>query len=253
MPQSSAESVFGQRASYYTTSATHTDRDVLDAVVRLAQPQAHEVALDVGTGTGHTALALAPHLRFVIGSDVTPEMLKEAQTLAHQRSIGNVAWHLADAHALPYAAASFAVVTCRRAAHHFADIAGALSEMHRVLPTGGRLIIDDRSAPEDDKVDEIMHQLDGLHDPSHVRQYRPSAWADLLQRAGFVVESSVTYVQHRPLSSLTHLVPQAQVDQIEALVAGLSPHAREVMDVRTAAGTAHLNHWYLLLSARKEL
>lgn len=119
-----------------------------------------------------TRRSLAPHVAHVVGTDLTPQMLAEAEHLAHDRAFGNVRFCLADVHALPFGDGTFHLVTCRRAAHHFSDIARALREMKRVLrPEGfakpfgsGRLLIDDRSVPEDDFVDERMNELDRLHD-----------------------------------------------------------------------------------------
>ena len=54
-----AKRIFGERASRYTTSAAHTDPQVLARVVELAAPQPDWLVLDVATGTGHTAFALA--------------------------------------------------------------------------------------------------------------------------------------------------------------------------------------------------
>ena len=52
---------FGPVADRYARSLFHADPARLDEVVELAQPRGGEVALDVATGTGNTALALAPH------------------------------------------------------------------------------------------------------------------------------------------------------------------------------------------------
>ena len=249
--QCDARAVFGRRASHYTTSATHTDRSTLDQLLGMAEITPQQTWLDVGTGTGHTALALAEQVNHAIGSDVTSEMLDEAIELTSQRGVDNVSWHLADVQALPYREASFAGVTSRRAAHHFIDIDLALHEMRRVLAPGGWLLIDDRSAPEDVDVDEIMHQLDRLHDPSHVRQYRPSVWRELLSRAGFELQSLSAYTQHRPIASLTRGVAPADAQRIEQIVASVSEDARHLMNVEQRAGTTFLNHWYLMLAARK--
>jgi ubiquinone/menaquinone biosynthesis C-methylase UbiE len=167
-PEQAAREIFGARAALYTTSAAHTDLQVLARVVELAAPQADGSALDLATGTGHTAFALAPHVARVVGTDLTPQMLAEAERLARDRAIGNVCFCLADVHTLPFGEGAFQIVTCRRAAHHFSDILRALREMKRVLRAGGRLVIDDRSVPEDDFVDERMNELDRLHDESHV-------------------------------------------------------------------------------------
>lgn len=75
-PESEARRIFGQRAARYTTSAVHADPQILARVIAVAAPQPDWVVLDVATGTGHTALALAPRVRAVVGIDLTPEMLR---------------------------------------------------------------------------------------------------------------------------------------------------------------------------------
>lgn len=246
-----AREIFGARAASYVASAAHTDRHVLDRVVELAQPRAYCRVLDVATGTGHTAFALAPHVSHVVAVDITPEMLAEGCKLRDDRGIANVTFQLASASNLPYAAESFDVVTCRRAAHHFSDISRALGEMRRVLKTGGRLVIDDRSVPEDDVVDVTMNRLDALHDRSHVRQYRPSEWSRMLNEAGFGVETIEPYTRHRPLSSLTGNATAADAAEIHAIVASLAEQQRSAMNVVEIDGEVYSNHWYVMVAVVK--
>ncbi|HEY7126491.1 MAG TPA: methyltransferase domain-containing protein [Ktedonobacterales bacterium] len=250
-PEEAARAIFGQRAAFYTTSSAHTDQHVLGRVVALAQAAPDWNALDVATGTGHTAFALAPLVRAVVGIDLTPEMLAEAQRLQAARTLPNVSFQVADVHHLPFADAAFDLVTCRRAAHHFSNIGGALQEMRRVLRPGGRLVVDDRSVPEDDEVDALMNQLDLYHDASHVREYRPSAWQRLLEEAGFLVEATEPYTRHRPLRSLTEGVAEREVQRIQHTLAQLTPRQRAVFDLREDQGELAFNHWYVLLAARK--
>ena len=73
-----AKEIFGARAATYTASAPHVDRDALAKVIEAAQPQPTWAALDIATGTGNTAFALALHVANVIGLDLTPEMLAQA-------------------------------------------------------------------------------------------------------------------------------------------------------------------------------
>ena len=84
------QTVFAQRAAFYTTSAVHKDKAVLDRLVELAHVQLTDRVLDVATGTGHTALAFAPYVHEVIAIDITPEMLVEGEMLrlAAHRSHG---------------------------------------------------------------------------------------------------------------------------------------------------------------------
>lgn len=247
-----AKAIFGDRADLYTTSVAHTDQQVLGRLVEIARPQADWHVLDIGTGTGHTALALAPHVRKVLGLDLTEEMLVEARKLACERDISNVSFQVADVHHLPRnLEGGFDLVTCRRAAHHFSDIDRALGEMVRTLRPGGMLLIDDRSVPEDDWVDETMHRLDYLHDESHVRQYRASRWVELLEDASLSVEIVEPYTKQRPVSALTARVSSENVAEIHTIFDHLSQDQTEKLGVETLDGETRSTHWYLMIVARK--
>jgi len=246
-----ARRIFGARAARYTTSAAHADPQILARVVELAAPQRDWLVLDVATGTGHTAFALANHVRAVIGIDLTVEMLEESKRLGATRGIANVALGLADVHDLPFPSEIFHLITCRRAAHHFSRIGQALCEMRRVLRAGGHLVIDDRSVPEDDFVDACMNRLDRYHDESHVRQYRPSEWQQLFEEHGFVVEAIEGYVKHRPLTAFTADVSPANVRRIHEVLDGLTPEQRTALNLREVDGQPYLNHWYMMISGTK--
>ncbi|MHB1295012.1 MAG: class I SAM-dependent methyltransferase [Anaerolineae bacterium] len=244
-----ARDVFGQRAAFYTTSATHCDPVTLGRLAELAAPRPNWRALDVATGAGHTALALAPYVAEVVGTDLTPEMLLEARRLGFSRDVPNLRWAIADVHAMPFEDCAFQLVTCRRAAHHFGRLPVALRELHRVLAPDGRLVLDDRSVPEDARVDAVMNRLDRWHDCSHVREYSPSAWRTLLEGAGFRIEHLETYVQHRPLSALTRGVAAEEVEAIQQTLADLDGSLRTAMHVEEVDGTLYLDHWYVAIAA----
>jgi ubiquinone/menaquinone biosynthesis C-methylase UbiE len=217
----------------------------------MAAPEPGWRALDVATGTGHTAFALAPHVAEVIATDITPEMLAEGERLRIERKIPNVGFSIADVHDLPFPDEAFDLVTCRRAAHHFSRIRIAIEEMRRLLRPGGRLVIDDRSVPDDDFVDACMNKLDWYHDESHIRQYRPQEWRKMLEDGGFAVEIMEPYIQHRPLTSLTDGVTPENVRKIEKMLARLNDEEREKLNLVERDGELYLNHWYVMLAARR--
>lgn len=65
--------------------------------------------------------------------------------LANTKGVNNIEFMPMDVHRVTFSDESFDVVASRFAAHHFADIRTALTEMTRVLKTGGTMYILDCS------------------------------------------------------------------------------------------------------------
>src|SRR5579859_3078753 len=126
---------FGAVAQAYTTSKVHASGPDLAWIVEIAALTGKEQVIDIGTGTGHTAIALAPYAAEVVAVDLTQPMLAEAQQLAASRGITNVRFLQADTSALPLASGQFDLVTCRMAAHHFSCVEMVVSEWARILKT----------------------------------------------------------------------------------------------------------------------
>jgi ubiquinone/menaquinone biosynthesis C-methylase UbiE len=179
---------FGSAAHEYVISPGHRGGRDLDRLVELAECAPDAEALDVATGTGHTALALAPHVGHVVASDLTPQMLAEARELGRERGITNVSFEIAEAERLPFADASFDIVSCRIAPHHFADVQAFVREVARVLRPGGRFVLIDSQAPEDDELDAWLNEVEWRRDNSHVRSYRLSEWRAWIESAGLVID-----------------------------------------------------------------
>ncbi|HVB85470.1 MAG TPA: methyltransferase domain-containing protein [Candidatus Dormibacteraeota bacterium] len=178
---------FGAAASAYTVSLTHSDPAALARVVSLARPKPTDVALDVATGAGHTALALAPHVAQVVAYDLTEPMLAETARNAASRGLNNVTTRQGPAESLPFKDASFDIITVRQAPHHFADVRAAVREMARVARSGARVIIIDSTAPEDESLAREWNHIEKLRDPSHVQNYRPSEWREFVASVGLKI------------------------------------------------------------------
>ncbi len=131
--------VFGPRAGFYASSPAHKDPGVLADVVRFCEPQPDWRALDVATGTGHTAFALAAHVASVAGVDITSEMLCEAKQLQKEAGVDNVRFLLADVHELPFEDASFDLAAARRAPPSLRQYLGGLGGDTLRAPAWGKV------------------------------------------------------------------------------------------------------------------
>ena len=189
------QAFFGANARVYTTSTTHAQGESLTRIVALAAPTAQDVVLDIATGAGHNALSFAPHVQQVVATDLTPQMLAEARTLAAKRSIRNVRFCQGDAEHLPFASQSFGVVTSRIAPHHFPDVARAVQEMARVCQAGGCVAIVDNITPEDEATAAYINAFETLRDPSHHWAYSLTQWRAFFQQAELTLEAEEMLVK----------------------------------------------------------
>jgi ubiquinone/menaquinone biosynthesis C-methylase UbiE len=187
MPED-VRSRFAPVAANYSRASFHTSSERLQEVLDLGRPQKADLVLDVATGTGNTAFALAPHVRRVIGLDLTREMLDQARRITSERNIANVDWVLGDAAAIPFQDDTFDLYTVRAAPHHFPDVDAFLAEAWRVLKPSRDAVFVDCAPPMPAR--DVLHEVEVRRDPSHVRSMTVDEWVARLERAGFEVESA---------------------------------------------------------------
>ncbi|WDM03104.1 methyltransferase domain-containing protein [Alicyclobacillus cycloheptanicus] len=152
-----------------------------------------EELLDIGTAAGHTALAFAPHVARCVGCDLTEAMVELAAQFAAEQGVQNVSFCVGDAEHLPFEDASFDIVTCRFAAHHFPNIQTAIQEVSRVLKPGGTFLLVDHYAPAHADLDTFVNTLDRMRDPSHVREHRLSEYETWFADASLAYEKKLTW------------------------------------------------------------
>ncbi len=230
----SVRSQFDRQAAWYTVSQVHRHSEGLDVLLRLAAPAASDFALDVATGTGFTALALAPHCRRVVGLDMTAGMLREARALRSDRGAANLEFCLGDAEAMPFVDGAFDLVTCRHAAHHFPHVAQAAAEMARVVRSGGRLVFVDTCAPEDEHLGALMNAWEVRRDPSHVSCDPPSRLRALFEDRGLRIDAAV--MTHVPLTFNDWVrragVPTETAEALRAEFLAAAPEAAAAFQIR---------------------
>ena len=154
---------WNERAALYVESDAHRAGDDLDHLVAWAAGA--RTALDVATGGGHVARRLREEGIDVVTTDRAPGMNPDV---------------ICPAEELPFADSSFDVVACRTAAHHFADVAAAVSEMARVA-AGSVLLVDTMH------MGDAIEEAEKLRDPSHVCNYTEAEWRAFVENAGLEI------------------------------------------------------------------
>ena len=242
---------FAPVAANYLTSGFHAGAAWLEEVTELAQPRPADLVLDVATGTGHTALALAPHVAHVTGLDLTSEMLEQARQLAEARGVTNVDWVLGDAQELPFADGSFDIWTARAAPHHFSDLGRAIREAFRILRPGGVLVIIDGSGPVEAR--DHLHQVEMLRDPSHRLMYTVEEWRAILPAAGFTIEEARLREMEQDFAAWVTRIgfPAERVDELARIIEASTGPAREQLRPERRQGRLFHAYWHALIRAVK--
>lgn len=113
--------------------------------VSIANPRPGQRALDLAGGTGDISALLADRVGehgLVVLSDINPQMLEIGRDrMIDGGRVANIGPSLVDASAIPFADASFDLVTIAFGLRNVTDKSLALAEMLRVLKPGGRALV----------------------------------------------------------------------------------------------------------------
>ena len=169
--------------------------------------------LDVGCGTGANLIMLARY-----GNAAGVDVSEDALAFCRERGLDQV--RLGAGEELPYEEGTFDLVTAFDVVEHMDDDLAGLSEMHRVLRPGGRVLL---------FVPTFMF-LWGLQDDvsNHRRRYRLSQLRRVLEQAGFEVERT-TY------ANITFFFPILLVRKLMRLT-GIKTESENTINVSALNG-----------------
>ena len=192
------------------------------AVRDFVRPSGSERALDVGTGAGALAFALAPLVREVVGLDPVPELLE----LARARSLPNTEFVEGDGTALPFSDGAFDLAGTHRTLHHVARPDRVVAELARVTRPGGRVLVVDQLAPNDPAAAAVLHEFETVRDPSHARLLTAGELRELSAANGLSLLRDRHEDGRRELSAYLDLAgcegePRARAEALAATEAGV--------------------------------
>lgn len=127
------------------------DRSWRRKVARKVRTLHPEKILDVASGTGDLAVAMAKRMpgARITGGDISEGMLAIGRLKAHKKRVDDrIEFIVADAELLPFPDGSFDVATAAFGVRNFQDVPQGLSEMCRVLRPGGEVFILEFSMPQ---------------------------------------------------------------------------------------------------------
>ena len=179
------------------------------AIAEVAKVQP-KMILDVATGTGDLAIQASKlHPDQIIGVDIAEQMLEVGRKkISEQQLAGKITLQYGDSEALPFDTDRFDAVTCAYGVRNFEHLEAGLTDMHRVLRKGGKVVILEFSQPVDFPVKQLYKfyfrhilPLLGKLVSKHSRAYtylpesvmafpQGTAFCDVLKKCGFTAANA---------------------------------------------------------------
>jgi SAM-dependent methyltransferase len=183
-------------------------------------------------------------------------MLAAAREHIAAQGLANVSFCRNAAEQLPFLTARFHYLTCRIAAHHFADVRAFVHESARVLLPGGLFIVSDHIGLADPELDTFMDRFERWRDPSHVRAYSFAEWSAFCAAAGLTVihteEDQRDPYEFQSWAARIRM-PEAERDALERWLLDAPQHLRDYFAIVEADGRLlSLRGTFGIIVARKE-
>ncbi len=173
-------------AKYATDPISDMDAyvETLERMQEILRPE-HRV-IEIGCGTGSTAITLAPRVETYLGTDIAHAMINTAKSKQSDNGPANLGFAVGDAQTI--ATGAHDVVLALNVFHLIDDIDGALDAIYRALPSGGLFIAKTsliKSSPWYVRAAIPVMRL--LGKAPLVNPIDAYEWTDKIERTGFSV------------------------------------------------------------------
>ncbi|NIM27598.1 MAG: methyltransferase domain-containing protein [Gammaproteobacteria bacterium] len=181
---------------------THSDAAQLAWMLSFLRPAPNQVILDLGTGNGYVASAVArqePDCR-VVGVDVAAQAIERNREQAREEGRSNVEFLIYDGIRLPFPDDHFDAAVSRYVFHHLPRLEISLEELARTVREKGTLVLADAIRHEGDDVD-FINRFQLLKRDGHIRMHQRADFIDVVCRHGFrlveTFDSSISFTRER--------------------------------------------------------
>jgi ubiquinone/menaquinone biosynthesis C-methylase UbiE len=237
------------RAQRYDSLDWVNRKGYLERFVEAGRFGASDRVLDVGTGSGVVAFAVAPLVREVVGIDPSPEMLRLA--IAKNGHV-NAKFELGDARELKYEDGVFDKVTARMVYHHILEGGEAgVRECARVLKRGGIFVLSEGVPPCPELRDWYQEMF------SYKEERRTFLDQDLLALAGAGAFAKVRHVVHvsKRVSIGNWLdnsgIPDENKRKIVDMHLALDDFGKRIYNMDITAGDIFIDMKFVIVAATK--
>jgi len=228
---------------------SETFAGVTRALVSAAGASPGQAILDLASGSGQPALALAAAVApggHVTATDLSAGMLAVAEENAQRAGLSNMRFRQAVAESLPFPDRTFDRVTCRFAAMFFADPVGAMRECRRVLLPGGRAVFVVWGPPQQPffgMTAGVLRRFVNIPDPEPDAPYvfrfaAPGTLSDVMKEAGFrPVKEEAMRISCERIGTPEDFWQEFRevAAPFRPLIAGLAPEKRAELDAEVVA------------------
>ncbi len=200
-------------------------------LLQLIGPRDGERILDIGTGNGYVALAIArsfPHVD-VLGLDIAEKAIQGDVERKISEGIENLEFAVYDGFELPAGLSCDSIIS-RYAIHHFPDINRFAKAVGRVLRMPGKLVVSDPT-PCDGDASSFVDAFMKLKSDGHFRLYSLEDLKDVFIAGGLsFVSNTMTQISF----------PRNLDDRYPRLLKATEPWLRDLYDVRIAGEEVHI-------------
>lgn len=218
----------------------------LETFVKMGQFTKEDLVLDVGTGTGIVAHAIAPLVKEVIGMDISQDMLD------HSNWKGNLYFIKRDVLKPIFYDGVFDKITARMVFHHITEGTQAgMDECYRTLKKGGLMVFSEGVPPSEEVKDDYT-EIFKLKEKRLT--FMEGDLARLMDNAGFKdIEIATIVMEDMSIRNWLNNsgLPEATQDKIYMLHKDAGDYFKEAYDMVETDSDIMINMTMKILTGRK--